>query len=79
MLEKGWIKPSVSPYSSPILLIQKKTEELWICIDFHALNGNTKLYFFFLPHIADLLNNLGKAKYFNSIELATALSLDQNI
>ena len=43
-----------------------------ICIKFYAINANTKLDVFPLPNIADLLDKLGKAKYFNSINLATA-------
>ena len=43
MLAKGWIKPSVSPYGSPVLFVQKKTGKLRMCIDFCALNDNTKL------------------------------------
>ena len=72
MLAKGWIKPSVSPYGGPVLFVQKKTGKLWMCIDFCALNANTKLDVFPLPRIADLLDRLGKAKYFSSIDLATA-------
>ena len=71
MLAKGWIKPSVSPYGSPVLFVQKNTDELWMCIDFRALNANTKLDVFPLPRIADLLDRLCKAEYFNSIDLAT--------
>ena len=54
MLAKGWIKPSVSPYGSPVLFVWKKTGELWMCIDFHAINANTSLDVFPLPCIADL-------------------------
>ena len=72
MLAKGWIKPSVSPYSSPVLFVQKKIGKLQICIDFHALNANMKLNVFLLPRIADLLDRLYKAKYFSSVYLATA-------
>ena len=43
-----------------------------MCIAFCALNANTNLDVFPLPHIADLLDRLGKAKYFGSIDLATA-------
>ena len=43
-----------------------------MCIDFHALNTNTKLDVFPLPCIADFLDRLGKAKYFSSIDLAIA-------
>ena len=72
MLAKGWTKPSVSPYGSPVLFVQKKTGELQIYIDFHILNANIKLDVFPLPHIANFLDRLGKAKYFSSIDLATA-------
>ena len=41
-------------------------------IDFHALHANTKLYVFPLPCFAELLDKLGKTKYFDSIDLATA-------
>ena len=72
MLAKGWIKPNVSLYSSPALFVRKKTAELQMCIGFHELNANTKLDVFLFPCIADLLDRLGKAKYFSSINLATA-------
>ena len=72
MLAKGWIKPSVSPYGSSVLFVRKKTGKLWTCIDFHALNANTKLDVFYLPHIANFLDRLGKAKYFSSIDLTKA-------
>ena len=41
-------------------------------MDFCALNANTKLDIFPLPHIADFIDKLGKAKYFSNIDLATA-------
>ena len=72
MLAKGWIKPSVSPYDSPVQFVQKKTGKLWMCIDSYAINANIKLDVFLLPCIADLLDRLGKAKYFSTIDLATA-------
>ena len=71
-MAKVWIKPSVSLYGSPVLFVQKKTGQLWMCIDFHELNASKKLDVFPLPRIADLLDRLGKAKYFSSIDLATA-------
>ena len=43
-----------------------------MCIDFRALNSNTRLDVFPLPRIADLLDKLGHAKYFSSIDLASA-------
>ena len=37
-LAKGWIKPSCSPWGAPIIFIRKKTGELQMTVDYHALN-----------------------------------------
>ena len=72
MIAKGWIRPSVSPYGAPILFVCKKTGELCMCVDFQALNSNTQLDVFPLPRISDLLDWLGRATVFSSINLAHA-------
>ena len=38
-LAKGWIKLFCSPWGAPIVFIRKKTGELRIIVDYHALNG----------------------------------------
>ena len=70
MIVKGWIRLSVSPYSAPILFVHKKTGKLQMCVDFKALNSNMQLDIFFLPRISDLLDQLGCATVFSSINLA---------
>ena len=72
MLEKGWIHPSVSPYGALLLFFGKKTGELRMCINYHALNCQTKLDVFPIPCIADLLDCLGHACSFLSVDLANA-------
>ena len=72
MIAKGWICPSVSPYGAPILFMCKKTGKLRMCVDFRDLNSNTQLDVFLLPHISDLLDWLGRATVFSSIDLAHA-------
>ena len=72
MIAKGWIRPSVSPYGAPILFMCKKTGKLRMCVDFRALNSNTQLDIFPLPYISDLLDWLGRATIFSSINLAHA-------
>ena len=72
MIAKGWIHLSVSPYSAPILFLRKKTGELCMCVDLRALNSNTQLDVFPLPRISDLLDQLGRATIFSSIDLAHA-------
>ena len=70
MIAKGWIHPSVSPYGAPILFVCKKTGKLQTCVDFQALNSNMQLYIFLLPCISDLLDWLGHATVFSSIDFA---------
>ena len=72
MIAKGWIHLSVSPYSAPILFVRKKTGELRMCVDLQALNSNMQLEIFLLPCISDLLDWLGHATVFSSIDLAHA-------
>ena len=72
MLEKGWIRPSVSPYGAPLLFVCKKTGKLRMCIDYHALNRQTKLDVFLIPRIAALLDHLGRACFFSLVDLVTA-------
>ena len=62
----------MSPYGAPLLFVRKKTGKVRMCIDYHALNRQTKLDVFPIPRIADLLNRLGHACYFSSVDLATA-------
>ena len=63
MLEKGWIHLSVSPYGAPLLFVRKKTGKLQMCIDYQALNRQTKLDVFPIPRIADLLDRLVHALF----------------
>ena len=72
MITKGWIRPSVSPYGTPILFVHKKTGKLFMCVDFQALHSNTQLDIFPLPCISDLIDWLGRATVFSSIDLAHA-------
>ena len=72
MITKGWIHPTVSPYGAPILFVCKKTGELHMYVDFWDLNSNMQLDVFPLPCISDLLDLLGHATVFLSINLAHA-------
>ncbi|GBG61691.1 hypothetical protein CBR_g23206 [Chara braunii] len=41
LLDKGWIRPSSSPYGAPVLFIRKKNKDLRLCIDYRKLNAQT--------------------------------------
>ena len=64
--------PSVSPYGTLILFVQKNTGELRMCIDYHSLNHQMRLDVFPIPCVADLFDRLGKATVFSSIDLSHA-------
>ena len=71
LLAQGHIHPSQSPYDTPILFVPKKNGRWRMCIDYWALNKQTIKDRYPLPRIDDLLDCLGKAKYFSTIDLAS--------
>ena len=71
MQETGVIQPSTSPWASPIVLVQKKDGSLRFCVDYRHLNSVTKVDTYPLPRIDDLLDQLGRAKYFSTLDLAS--------
>ncbi|GBG78690.1 hypothetical protein CBR_g27915 [Chara braunii] len=69
LLEKGWIRPTSSPYGAPVLFIRKKNRDLRLCIDYRKLNAQTIRNAGPLPRIDDLLERLGGAKFFSKLDL----------
>ena len=69
LLEKGLVKPSSSPFCSPILLVQKKDGSYRMCIDYRALNKNTIKNRFPVPRIEDIFDRLQGSSYFSRIDL----------
>ena len=70
MQDSDVIQPSNSPWASPIVLARKKDGTLRMCVDYRKLNSVTKPDKFPLPRIDDLLDQLGKSKYFSTLDLA---------
>ena len=67
--EKGYIRPSSSPWGSPVLYVRKKDGSLRMCIDYRSLNEVTIKNKYLLPRIDDLFDQLEGAKYFSKIDL----------
>ena len=69
LLEKGLIRPSGSPWGSPVLFVKKKDGSLRLCIDYRQLNKVTVKNKYPLPRIDDLLDQLAGAAVFSKIDL----------
>ena len=71
LIARGHVKASTSPYSSPILFIQKKDGTLRMCVDYRALNKLTVKNKYPLPRIDDLLDQLQGSKVFSLLDLTS--------
>ena len=69
LLEKGFIRPSVSPQGAPMLFVKKKDGILRLCVDYRQLNKMTVKKKYLLPRIDDLFNQLKGASVFSKIDL----------
>jgi hypothetical protein len=71
MLQKGYIRPSSSPWGSPAIFVDKKDGSLRMCVDYRQLNDVTIKNKYPLPRIDDLFDQLSGAKVFSKIDLRT--------
>ncbi|WMV07858.1 hypothetical protein MTR67_001243, partial [Solanum verrucosum] len=73
LLDKGFIKPSISPWGAPVLFVKKKDGSLRMCIDYRQLNKVTIKNKYPIPRIDDLFDQLQGASYFSNIDLRSEL------
>uniref|UniRef100_A0A2N9F8N8 Reverse transcriptase n=1 Tax=Fagus sylvatica TaxID=28930 RepID=A0A2N9F8N8_FAGSY len=69
LLDKGFIRPTVSPWGAPILFVKKKDGSMRLCIDYRQLNRVTVKNKYPLPRIDDFFHQLQRAKVFSKIDL----------
>jgi hypothetical protein len=67
--QKGFIRPSSSPWGAPVLFVTKKDGSMRMCIDYQSLNEVTIKNKYSLPRIDDPFDQLQGAKYFSKIDL----------
>ena len=71
MISQDVIRPSKSPWASPIVLVQKKDGGIRFCVDYRRLNHVTKLDVFPLPRIDDTFDQLSGSKFFTTLDFAS--------
>ena len=65
LIDKNYIRPSVSPWGAPIIFIKKKDDTLRLCIDYRQINKMTIKNKYPFPHIDDLFDQLVAAATFS--------------
>ena len=69
LLDKGFTRPSTSPWGAPVLFVKKKDGSFRLYIDYRQLNNVTIKNKYPLPRIDDLFDQLQGTRYFSKINL----------
>ncbi|GJW31094.1 putative reverse transcriptase domain-containing protein [Tanacetum coccineum] len=67
--DKGFIRPSSSPWGAPVLFVKKKDGSFWMCIDYRELNKLTVKNRYLLPRNDDLFDQLQGSSVYSKIDL----------
>ncbi|GJW58054.1 putative reverse transcriptase domain-containing protein [Tanacetum coccineum] len=69
LTDKGFIRPSSSPWGAPVLFVKKKDGSFWMCIDYRELNKLTVKNRYPLPRIDDQFDQLQWSSIYSKIDL----------
>ena len=68
-MDKGFIRPSSTPWGSQPIFVKEKDGTLWMCVDYRPLNAVIVKSKYPLPRIDTLFDQLAGAKVFSKINL----------
>nr|GEU42181.1 putative reverse transcriptase domain-containing protein [Tanacetum cinerariifolium] len=72
LTDKGFIRPSSSPWGASVLFVKKKDGSFWMCIDYRELNKLTVKNCYPLPRIDDLFDQLQGSSVYSKIDLRSS-------
>ena len=75
LIDKGFIRLSVSPWGDLVLFVKKKDETMRLCFDYRQLNKVTIKNKYSLPRIDDLFDQLQGASVFSKIDLRSGYQI----
>ena len=79
LLDKGFIRPSTSPWGAPILFAKKKDKTLRLCIEYKQLNRVAIKNRYPLPRVDDLFDQLRGERVYSKIDLRTGDELKSHL
>jgi len=68
LLQKGFIRPSKSPFGASVIFVKKSDGRLRMCVDYRALNQWTVKNRYPLPRVDEVIDRLAGAKYFSKFD-----------
>ena len=70
-MDKGFIRPSTSPWGTSVLVVKKRGKTLRLCIDYRQLNRVTIKNRYPLPRTDELIDQLRGVRVYSKIGLRT--------
>nr|GFB34643.1 putative reverse transcriptase domain-containing protein [Tanacetum cinerariifolium] len=72
LIDRGFIRPSTSPWGAPVVFVKKKDRSFRMCIDYRELNKLTVKNRYPLPRIDDLFDQLQGSSVYSKIDLRSS-------
>ena len=70
LLERGYIRPSSSPWASPMVTVKKLDGSARLCVDLRKVNELTRQTPFYMPRVEEVLEGVGQAAFISKLDLS---------
>ena len=68
MMKAGAIRPSVSPWEAPIVLVPKKDGGTCFCVDYWKLNSKASFNAYPMPRVEEMFESVGTAQFISTLD-----------